>query len=88
MLIKASTLLRNDYASMSNLAHESEEPIYITKNGEGDCVFMSLEAYEKREQVLKLKEKLLKAEQERLDGKKTRCVEDARKELRERLNAI
>ena len=88
MLIKASTLLRNDYASMSNLAHESDEPIYITKNGEGDCVFMSIEAYEKREQVLKLKEKLLRAEQERLDGKKTRSLEEARKELEERLNAI
>lgn len=88
MLIKASTLLRNDYVSMSNLAHESEEPIYITKNGEGDCVFMSLEAYEKREQVLKLKEKLLNAEQERLEGKKTRSVDEARKELMDRLNAI
>lgn len=88
MLIKASTLLRNDYASMSNLAHESEEPIYITKNGEGDCVFMSLEAYEKREHVLRLKEKLLKAEQERLDGKTTRSIEEARQDLRERLNEI
>ena len=35
MIIKASAALRNDYASISNLAKESNEPVYITKNGEG-----------------------------------------------------
>ena len=34
-----------------------EEPIYITKNGEGDAVFMSIEAFERREQVLELRAK-------------------------------
>ena len=33
MIIKASAALRNDYASISNLARETSEPIYITKNG-------------------------------------------------------
>lgn len=35
MIIKASTALRNDYAWISNLAKETNEPIYITKNGDG-----------------------------------------------------
>lgn len=39
MKIKSSTALRTDYNTVSNLAHETQEPIYITKNGEGDAGF-------------------------------------------------
>lgn len=85
MIIKASAALRNDYTSISNMAKETQEPIYITKNGEGDLVLMSIDAFEKREQMLKLREKVLQAEQERLDGVQTLSVAEARKRLRERI---
>ena len=42
MIIKASAALRNGYADISNLAKETQEPIYITKNGEGDLVLMDI----------------------------------------------
>ncbi len=88
MIIKASAALRNDYTSISNMAKETNEPIYITKNGEGDLVLMSIDAFEKREQMLQLREKVLKAEQERIDGAETLSVSQARKQLRERINEI
>ena len=88
MIIKASAALRNDYTSISNMAKETQEPIYITKNGEGDLVLMSIEAFEKREQTLKLREKVLQAEQERIDGAGTLSLSQARKKLRERVNDI
>ena len=88
MIIKASAALRNDYASISNLAKETKEPIYITKNGEGDLVLMSIEAFERREQMLQLRAKVLQAEQERMDNAPCLSVSQARKQLRGRINDI
>ncbi len=88
MIIKASAALRNDYASISDLAKETKEPIYITRNGEGDGVYMSIEAFEKREKMLELREKVLQAEQERISGAQTISVSEARKRLRERASVI
>lgn len=84
MLIKASAALRNDYATISALAKETKEPIYITKNGEGDLVLMSIDAFEKREQMLQLRARVLQAEQERIEGQPAISVSEARKRLRER----
>ena len=88
MIIKASAALRNDYTSISNMAKETKEPIYITKNGEGDLVLMSIDAFEKREEMLQLRAKVLQAEQERIDGAETLNISQARKRLRERVNGI
>nr|WP_330412251.1 type II toxin-antitoxin system prevent-host-death family antitoxin [Dorea formicigenerans] len=88
MIIKASTALRNDYAGISNLAKETNEPIYITKNGDGDLVVMNIEAFEKREQLLKLRERVLEAEQERIERQPTVSVAEARRRLRERANEV
>ena len=88
MIIKPSAALRNDYTSISNMAKETKEPIYITKNGEGDLVLMSIDAFEKREQMLHLRAKVLQAEQERVDGAETLSVAQARERLRERINGI
>ena len=71
MIIKSSTSLRNEYGELSSLAHESCEPIYITKNGEGDLVVMSIGAFQQREELIRLKARLEAAEQIRLSGAPT-----------------
>ena len=81
-MIKPSTALRNEYNTISDLCKEKLEPVFLTKNGEGDLVIMSIEAYEYREEILDLREKLLSAEANRLSGAKTYTIEEVSKRLR------
>ena len=52
--------LRNNFADISRIVHETAEPVFLTKNGYGDMVVMSIEAYERKlfesEIYFKLKE--------------------------------
>ncbi len=82
MIIKPSSALRNHYSAVSSLAKETQEPVYITVNGEGDGVFMNMEAFEKREQMLNLRAKILQTEEDRMSGAKTMSVSEAREALK------
>jgi prevent-host-death family protein len=88
MLIKPSAALRNNYASISKMAKETKEPIYITKNGEGDLVLMDIDAFEKREQMIKLRARVLEAEQQRISGAEALSIDEARARLRERIDGM
>ena len=69
MNIKPSASIRNNYNEISALCKSTGEPVYLTKNGEGDLVVMDIEAFSRREKMLKLREELLAVEEDRLQGR-------------------
>jgi len=83
MLIKPSTALRNEYNTISDLCRKKHEPVFLTKNGEGDLVIMSIETYKFREEMLDLREKLLSSEANRLSAAKTYTIAEVSERLRE-----
>ena len=56
--------LRNSFAAISRDVHESGQPVFLTKNGAGDMVVMSMEAYEKMQFESDVYAKLVEAERE------------------------
>jgi prevent-host-death family protein len=54
--------LRNNFAEISRVVHETGEPIFLTKNGYGDMVVMSIEAYEARQFESEIFHKLKEAQ--------------------------
>lgn len=45
MYIKASAKIRSNYNEIAKLCKESGEPVYLTKNGEGDLVVIDITAF-------------------------------------------
>ena len=76
MVIKSLTTLRNDYDGMVKLAKERQEPIFITRNGDGEMVFLPIEVWERREAELNLLSEMLRREQNRQAGAQTFSMEE------------
>ena len=83
MNIKPSAAIRNSYNDISNFCKTTGEPVYLTKNGEGDLVVMDIEAFTRREKMLKLREDLIAVEEDRLSGKRGCTVRELDKMLSE-----
>ena len=56
--------LRNNFAEISRIVHETEKPVFLTKNGYGDMVVLSMEAYENLQLESEVYFKLQEAERE------------------------
>lgn len=60
--------LRNNANEISEFCHREREPVFITKNGVGDMVVMSIEEYERQQALIELYGKLAEAEAEIANG--------------------
>lgn len=70
-------------SDISDRCRAAGEPIFITKNGYGDMVIMSMETYERQMQLLDVYSKLTVAEEQVRAGK-VQDADAAMKGLRER----
>lgn len=70
MNIRPSATIRQNYNEIADMCRKTSEPVFLTKNGEGDLVVMDIETYNRREKMLKLREELLAVEEDRLYGNK------------------
>lgn len=63
-MIRPVSDLRNNFADISKTVHETAKPVFLTKNGYGDMVVMSMEAYENLQFDSEVYVKLREAERE------------------------
>ena len=86
-IIKSISSLRNRTREIATICHEQDEPVYLTTNGEGDLVVMSINHYERLKAESDLFAKLGVAQAERAAGKKGVTHKQMMSKLRRRLHA-
>lgn len=78
--------LRNSANEISDFCRQTREPVYITRNGTGDMVVLSMEEYERQRALIALYGKLAIAEREIADGAEGEDFLALSKELRARIH--
>ena len=69
MNIRPSAAIRQNYNEIADLCKKTEEPVFLTKNGEGDLVVMDIETLNRWNKMIKLREELLAVEEDRIAGR-------------------
>ena len=85
-IIKSISSLRNRTREIASICHEQDEPIYLTTNGKGDLVVMSISHYERLKAQIDLFEKLGVAQLQSAAGKKGITHRQMMTKLRQRAN--
>lgn len=75
MEIRPSSELRNNYPEISKLTKEKSEPVFITKNGHGDTVMLSIESYKEMKQQNEIYEKLYNAVDDYISTPKEKLID-------------
>jgi prevent-host-death family protein len=81
MNIIPSAEIRQNYGNVAKLCKDTHEPVYLTNRGKGELVVMDIDAFNRREQLFKIKEKLLEVEEMRALGIKDYTLEELDKHL-------
>lgn len=79
MTIMASADIRLKYNDVVEKCKETGQPIYLTKNGQGELVVMDIASFEKREQEIKAQQLVLESFAARLAGEKDYSLEESQK---------
>ena len=82
-LIRPVSDLRNNFADISKTVHETAQPVFLTKNGYGDMVVMSMEAFESLQFDSEVYGKLKAAEREAELTEQRYSSKDVLKAMRE-----
>lgn len=82
MNIRPSAAIRQNYNEIADLCRKTAEPIFLTKNGEGDLVVMDIDTYNRREKMLKLREELLAVEEDCLHGSEGYSIDEVTSMMR------
>ena len=85
-IIKSISSLRNRAREIASICHNQDEPVYLTTNGEGDLVVMSINHYERLKAQVDLFEKLGVAQAQSAAGKKGITHRQMMTKLRQRAN--
>jgi prevent-host-death family protein len=80
--------LRNNFTEISRIVHESREPVFLTKNGFGDMVVMSIEQYERQQFDTEIYYKLKEAEAEARTTSKRYTHAEVMRDMRERIENV
>lgn len=79
--------LRNNFADISKTVHESGQPVFLTKNGYGDMVVLSMEAFENLQLESEIYFKLKEAEQQARETDTRYSSKEVFKALKEIIDA-
>lgn len=86
-IIKSISSLRHRTREIASICHKKDQPVYLTTNGEGDWVVMTIEHYERLKAQVDLFEKLGVAQAQSAAGKKGVTHRQMMTKLRRRVNA-
>lgn len=75
IMVEPSAGIRRNYNDVAELCNCAGGPVYLAKNGESELAVINVEAFERRESMLRLREDLVAVAENRLEGRVGNAVD-------------